>query len=206
MLTIKPYVDSLKKQPLDTLSLIQQQRAIWVLMLGSALFLILSAIFYFQLYLAMDPCELCVYIRFSQCCIVIAGLIILIDPKNHILKFLGLLLAWYAMIQGMMWSVELMHIHDAAHMEVNADMDFFAAAGDAAGAACSTDPRFPLNLPLDEWLPFEFEPTGGCGEDDWSLLGLNMAHYCIIAYAIFMACLLPLTLGWFNHIKNTFTK
>lgn len=171
-------------------------------MVCAALLLILSAILYFQTFLSMDPCELCVYIRFSQCCIVISGLIILIDPKNNILKFLGLLLAWYAVVQGMIWSVDLMHIHNAAHMEVDIEMDFFAAAGDAAGAACSTEPRFPLNLPLHEWLPFEFLPTGGCGEDDWALFGLNMAHYCIIAYSIFIVCLFPLTIGWFASLKN----
>ena len=203
MSLIKSLMSDLKTAPLSTLEHWQQSRPIWVVMVCSAMFLILSAILYFQLFLAMDPCELCVYIRFSQCCIVIGGLFILIDPKNHILKFLGVLLAWYGIIQGMLWSVELMKIHDAAHMVIDASMDFFAAAGDAAGSACSTDPRFPLNLPLNEWLPFEFEPTGGCGEDDWSLFGGNMAHYCIIAYSIFAICLTPLTIGW---IKNIFKK
>ena len=200
MSLIKSLMNDLKIAPLGTLEHLQQNRPIWTVMICSAMFLILSAIFYFQLFLEMDPCELCVYIRFSQCCIVIAGLIILIDPKNHILKLLGFLLAWYGVAQGILWSIDLMHIHNAAHMEVNAGVDFFAAAGDAAGAACSTEPKFPLNLPLNEWLPFEFEPTGGCGEDDWSLMGMNMAHYCIIAYAIFATCLTPLTIGWIRNI------
>ncbi|MCL1147307.1 disulfide bond formation protein B [Shewanella marinintestina] len=203
-MSIKDYWNQFKAAPADNLMTMQNQRPIWVVMVGAAAFLILSAILYFQLFLAMDPCELCVYIRFSQCCIVIAGLIILIDPKNNILKFLGLLLAWYAVIQGWMWSYELMKIHDAAHMVVDASMDFFAAAGDAAGSACSTDPRFPLNLPLDEWLPFEFAPTGGCGEDDWTLLGMNMAHYCMIAYTVFMVCLAPLTFGWVRSLRQFF--
>lgn len=201
-MSIKEFWGQFKATPADSLMHMQDHRPIWLVMVGGALFLILSAIFYFQLFLAMDPCELCVYIRFSQCCIVLAGLIILIDPRNHILKFLGLLLAWYAIIQGWMWSYELMKIHDAAHMVVDESMDFFAAAGDAAGSACSTDPRFPLNLPLDEWLPFEFAPTGGCGEDDWTLLGMNMAHYCMIAYTVFMVCLAPLTFGWIRSLKK----
>ncbi|MBV7317602.1 disulfide bond formation protein B [Shewanella sp. NIFS-20-20] len=200
---IKNFWQQFSSAPVSQLSLLQSNRAVWCLMAGAAMFLILSAIFYFQLFLAMDPCELCVYIRFSQCCIVIAGLIILIDPRNHILKFLGLLLAWYAIIQGWMWSYELMKIHDAAHMVVDTSMDFFAAAGDAAGSACSTEPKFPLNLPLNEWLPFEFEPTGGCGEDDWSLLGMNMAHYCMLAYAVFMICLAPLTFGWLAALRKS---
>lgn len=191
-----------KADPINNIVTLQSHRPIWWVMAGAAVSLILSAIFYFQLFLAMDPCELCVYIRFSQSCILISGLIILIDPKNHILKFIGLLLAWYAIIQGWMWSFDLMNIHNAAHMVVDESMDFFAAAGDAAGAACSIEPRFPLNLPLNEWLPFEFSPTGGCGEDDWSLLGLNMAHYCMIAYGIFMLCLAPLTFGWVKQLTQ----
>lgn len=196
-MSINEVFRSFKAQPVNQLAKIQAERPIWFVMVGAAIFLILSAIFYFQLFLAMAPCEKCVYIRFSQSCIVIAGLIIFINPRNNILKTLGLLLAWYAMIQGWIWSFELMKIHDAAHMVVDESMDFFAAAGDAAGSACSTEPRFPLGLPLDKWLPFEFAPTGGCGEDDWALFGLNMAHYCMIAYATFMVCLAPLTLGWF---------
>lgn len=191
-----------KAHPGDCLVSLQRERPIWWVMVGASLFLILSAILYFQLFLAMDPCELCVYIRFSQSCIVIAGLIILINPKNNILKFLGLMLAWYAIIQGLIWSYDLMNIHNAAHMVVDESMDFFATAGDAAGSACSTEPRFPLGLPLDKWLPFEFAPTGGCGEDDWSLFGMNMAHYCLIAYSFFAIALLPLTYGWLR----SFTK
>lgn len=200
---INDYYQRLKLNPTAGLISIQNERPIWWVMIGAALFLILSAILYFQLFLAMAPCELCVYIRFSQCCIVIAGLIILINPTNHIFKILGLLLAWYAIIQGFMWSYDLMNIHHAAHLAVDETMDFFAAAGDAAGAACSTEPHFPLGLPLDKWLPFEFAPTGGCGEDDWSLFGMNMAHYCMIAYAFFAIALLPLTYGWLRSLCKT---
>ncbi|GIU45572.1 putative protein-disulfide oxidoreductase DsbI [Shewanella sairae] len=196
MSAIKDFWEGFKSDPMNGLVTMQSQRPIWAVMIGGAMFAILSAILYFQLFMAMDPCELCVYIRFSQCCIVIAGLIILIDPRNHILKGLGLLLAWYGVIQGFMWSYELMGIHNAAHMVVDESMDFFAAAGDAAGAACSTEPRFPLNLPLDEWLPFEFMPTGGCGEDDWTFLGGGMAHWCMVIYSVFGLAAAPLTAAW----------
>ncbi|WP_335922066.1 disulfide bond formation protein B [Shewanella chilikensis] len=184
------------RAPLPTVASWQQQRAFWAVMTGAAVFLLLSAMGYFQIFLEMDPCELCVYIRFSQCCIAIAGLIILINPRNHLLKAVGIALAAYAIIQGMVWSVQLMNIHDAAHMVVDESMDFFAEAGSAAGSACSLEPRFPLGLPLHEWLPFEFAPTGGCGEDDWALFGMNMAHYCILAYAVFMIGLSAAIIGW----------
>ncbi|WP_368872898.1 disulfide bond formation protein B [Shewanella algae] len=181
-----------KQAPLPALGRWQAQRGVWLLMAGAALFLLLSAMGYFQWFLAMDPCELCVYIRFSQCCILIAGIAMAIKPSSQWLKILGLVLAWYGVIQGMLWSVELQQIHAAAHMLDGGDI--FATGG--GGAACSTEPDFPLGLPLHEWLPYEFAPTGGCGEDDWSLLGMNMADYCIIAYSIFSLALGAVTLGW----------
>ncbi|WP_338126793.1 disulfide bond formation protein B [Shewanella indica] len=75
-------------------------------------------------------------------------------------------------------------------------MELSNKATGGGGAACSTEPHFPLGLPLHEWLPYEFAPTGGCGEDDWTLLGMNMADYCIIAYGIFSLALGAVTLGW----------
>ncbi len=193
---LKQLFQDFKQAPVQTLALWQETRVLWGIMVAAAVFLLGSAMGYFQIFLEMDPCELCVYIRFSQCCIAIAGLIILINPKNHLLKALGVVLAIYAIGQGMAWSIQLMNIHDAAHLVVDESMDFFAEAGSAAGAACSTEPRFPLGLPMHEWLPFEFAPTGGCGEDDWALFGMNMAHYCIIAYAVFAIGLLGAIIGW----------
>lgn len=196
MTVFNSLIKDFTQAPVPTLARWQEGRVLWAVMLFAAVFLLLSAMGYFQVFLGMAPCELCVYIRFSQCCIVIAGAIILINPRNHILKAIGVVLALYAVAQGMDWSIKLMHIHDAAHLVVDESMDFFAEAGSAAGSACSTEPRFPLGLPLDKWLPFEFAPTGGCGEDDWSLLGMNMAHYCIIAYTVFAIGLTAAIVGW----------
>ncbi|WP_028113862.1 disulfide bond formation protein B [Ferrimonas kyonanensis] len=193
----------LSRSPLPTLAQWQNQRWLWLLMSGAALFLILSAMGYFQWFLEMDPCEICVYIRFSQMCILFAGLIIAIQPGNPLLKLIGLALAWYAVVQGMIWSIDLAGLHDSSHA-LDAVMaeggDLFAAGG--GGGACSTEPTFPLGLPMHEWFPYEFQPSGICGEDDWSLLGLNMAQYCIIAYAIFIAALAPVTAGWIHQLRN----
>ncbi|QIZ78150.1 disulfide bond formation protein B [Ferrimonas lipolytica] len=192
---------SLKSAPAQTLSEWQNQRWLWLVMSGAALFLILSAMGYFQWFLEMDPCEKCVYIRYSQFCILFAGLIIAIKPSNNVLKVIGLLLAWYGVVQGMAWSIQLNDIHHAAHElddVLSSGGDLFAAGGGAG--SCSTDPKFPLGLPLHEWFPYEFQPSGICGEDDWSLLGLNMAEYCIIAYSIFGICLGAATFGWVSKL------
>lgn len=203
MNTISQGWQDLKTAPVNTLQQWQEQRWIWFLMSGAAAFLIGSAMGYFQWFLEMDPCEICVYIRFSQFCILFAGLIIAINPNHVVLKVLGLTLAWYGVVQGMMWSIDLSMLHDASHAmdDVMAGGgDLFAAGG--GGGACSTEPTFPLGLPLHEWFPYEFQPSGICGEDDWSLLGLNMAQYCIIAYSVFGVALSAVTFGWISRLTQ----
>lgn len=196
MNTLKSLFGDFKASPVSTLQSWQDQRPVWLVMSSAALFLILSAMGYFQGFLGMDPCELCVYIRYSQFCILFAGLIVAIKPMNPLLKISGIALAWYGVLQGMDWSMQLADLHHTAHaleQAMDTGGDLFAAGG--GGAACSTEPTFPLGLPLHIWFPYEFQPSGICGEDSWSLLGLNMAQYCIIAYSVFTAALAAVTLG-----------
>lgn len=190
---LKLWWTDLKAEPLSTLEHTQEGRVVWVVMASACVFLLGSAMGYFQWFLEMDPCENCVYIRFSQFCILIAGLLMIINPKNNVLKVLGLILAWYGIIYGLDKAIVLSGQHVASHA-ADAGLDLFQS-GQGANA-CSLEPTFPLNLPLHEWLPFEFSPSGICGEDDWSLFGFNMAQYCIVSYCVFILCALPLTIAF----------
>ncbi|WOT04429.1 disulfide bond formation protein B [Shewanella youngdeokensis] len=189
----KQWFADLKASPLATLEATQEGRAVWAVMACACIFLLGSAMGFFQWFLAMDPCENCVYIRFSQVCILIAGIAMIIAPKNKIVKVLGLALAWYGIIYGMDKAIILDGQHVASHA-AEAGLDLFQS-GQGANA-CSLEPTFPLGLPLHEWFPLEFAPSGICGEDDWSLFGLNMAQYCIISYCVFILCALPLTVAF----------
>ncbi|MDO6618440.1 disulfide bond formation protein B [Shewanella sp. 10N.286.51.B8] len=189
----KQWVADLKAHPLPTLEATQEGRAVWIVMTSVCVFLLGSAMGYFQWFLEGDPCENCVYIRFSQFCILIAGVIMIVNPKHNILKVLGLALAWYGIIYGMDKAIILSGQHVASHA-ADTGLDLFQS-GQGANA-CSLEPRFPLNLPLHEWFPYEFAPSGICGEDDWSLFGLNMAQYCIMSYCVFIICALPLTIAF----------
>ncbi len=112
---------------------------------------------FFQIYLYMAPCEQCVYIRYAMFVMVIGGVIAAINPKNIVLKLIGCIAAFYGSIMGIKFSIKLNGIHHAVH---NADPDsLFGVQG------CSTDPTFPFNLPLAEWAPEWFKPTGDCGYD-----------------------------------------
>ncbi|QQX81153.1 disulfide bond formation protein B [Shewanella sp. KX20019] len=191
----KQWLGQLRQQPLLTLEATQEQRTVWAVMAFACVFLLGSAMGYFQWFLEMAPCENCVYIRFSQFCILIAGVIMLINPKNMVLKIIGLVLAWYGIIYGLDKAIILSGQHVASHA-ADTGLDLFQS-GQGANA-CSLEPKFPLGLPLHEWLPYEFAPSGICGEDDWSLFGLNMAQYCIISYCVFIACALPLTIAFIS--------
>ncbi|QQX80468.1 disulfide bond formation protein B [Shewanella sp. KX20019] len=201
MNNLKQWFSNLQASPLQTLESTQEARAVWIVMVAACVFLLGSAMGFFQVFLEMDPCENCVYIRFSQFCILIAGLIILISPTSTLLKIIGLALAWYGIIYGLDKAIILAGQHVSSHA-ADAGLDLFQS-GQGANA-CSLEPTFPLGLPLHEWLPFEFAPSGICGEDDWSLLGLNMAQYCIISYAIFILCALPLTVAFITKTLKSY--
>ena len=51
----------LRSQPLDTLARWQDRRALWLLMVGLSLFMVVLAHSVFQVWLYMRPCEQCVY-------------------------------------------------------------------------------------------------------------------------------------------------
>ena len=85
----------------------------------------------------------------------LGGLIAIINPKNLLLALAGYLLAFWGAIQGIMYSVKLIKIHDAVHGD-----DPFGVQG------CSTEPHYPFGLPLERWAPDWFLPTGDCGYDN----------------------------------------
>ncbi|ECP1950216.1 protein-disulfide oxidoreductase DsbI [Salmonella enterica subsp. enterica serovar Javiana] len=125
--------------------------------------------------------------------------------------------AFYGSIMGIKFSIKLNGIHHAVH---NADPDsLFGVQG------CSTDPTFPFNLPLAEWAPEWFKPTGDCGYDapivpdgvtlssvqqwfvdlyqqseGWYLLPpwhfMNMAQACMLAFGLCLILLLVMSGAW----------
>ncbi|WP_169764748.1 protein-disulfide oxidoreductase DsbI [Campylobacter mucosalis] len=133
----------------------QDQRFLWLLMAVASGFLIVLAHSFFQIYLYMPPCEQCVYIRFAFLCMVIGGLLACINPKSTALKIPAYAFSFWGAIQGIMYSVKLAKIHEAVHAD-----DPFGVQG------CSTEPSYPLGLPLEKWAPDWFMPTGDCGYDN----------------------------------------
>ncbi|MFQ6342096.1 protein-disulfide oxidoreductase DsbI [Campylobacter sp. VTCC 70190] len=133
----------------------QDTRSPWLIMIVVTLGLTFVAHFLFQEYLYMEPCEQCVYIRFDMFVMALGGLIALINPKNNVIKIFAYTLAFYGIWLGFEHCLTLNHIHEVVHSE----NPFGGVDG------CREIPIYPFNLPLHEWFPSWFKPTGECGMD-----------------------------------------
>ena len=146
------------------------KRAAWLALAGTALFLEGSAL-YFQYGLHLNPCVMCIYIRMAVLGVIAAGLLGAIAPSRPLMQWLGTGAWGVAAAEGLSLSRELIAIQTA-------DPNSFTAV-------CSFMPKFPTWLPLHEWFPTFFMPTGSCTDEVWSWLGLSMAQwmqYIFIAY------------------------
>lgn len=137
---------------IEKIAALTDRRVLWILLFIVGLGLEQVAYQIFQKWLYMKPCEQCVYIRFSMVCLMIAGVVGAINPKNLVLKLIGAIIAIYGTVTGIRFSLTLIKISEAYR------------TGDPFGVqGCSSTPKFPFNLPLHQWFPSTFLPTGDCG-------------------------------------------
>ncbi len=201
------------KKIIDLIARWQNQRFLWGLMVFACVMLVFVAHFLFQEYGYMRPCEQCVYIRYAFSVMGIGGILALINPKQIALKIIAYILAFYGAIRGIMFSWKLNTIHHAAHSEDA----IFGVQG------CSTKANYDFGIPLDEWLPGWFEPTGDCGfdyptppddvvlegfrkafvefyQDGWYLIPSqhfgNMAQCCLLAFGLCFVILAIMLASW----------
>lgn len=153
-------------------NLVVSRNAWWLLAL-SALALELSAL-WFQYGMQLDPCVMCVYERLAVIGLFGAGLIGALRPPSRVLRWLGY--AAWAISAG--WGVLLAVEHVGLQNDPSAAM------------RCSFLPDFPLWLPLHEWLPALFLPTGYCDEIQWQFLSLSMAEWMVVIFAGYLLTLL----------------
>lgn len=145
-------------------------RTPWLLVAGSALALEVTALF-FQYGMDLDPCVLCVYQRAAVIGLVLAGVVGALLPRLVVMRILGYL--------GIAGSAGI-GLHFA-----------WLHAGVLNGKSfeCSFLPDFPTWMPLHEWLPQLFQPTGLCGELDWYFLGFTMPEVMVGIFAAYLLAL-----------------
>lgn len=164
----------------------QGHRLTWLIMLGTAMFLELVALG-FQYVMDMQPCELCVYQRLAVMLLILAPLIMMVAPKNIIVRIAGYGTWAWAAFYGL----------EKALIQTSNYANF-----DPLNSSCNFRPIFPFDLPLYEWLPSVFLPTGICGEDSWTFLSLNMAQWMVMIFGIYILaaaiCIISSLYCWFT--------
>jgi disulfide bond formation protein DsbB len=150
-------------------------RALFAAIAAFCLASVLTAIFYFQGQLGLEPCPLCIVSRMTFMAIGTVALIAAIHgPTGVGLKVYGGLLAALA-VAGVGVSIRHSWIqHNPPKFE-----------------SCGADFDFILNtMPLAQALPRIFSGTGSCSKVDWSFLALSIPEWAGLAYlGIFAAAL-----------------
>ena len=160
------------------------QRSGWLLLLISALALEGTAL-YFQYGMGLQPCVMCIYERVALFGIAFAGIIGLIAPRFLIMRVLALLIAFVGAAKGLLLSLK--HVDYQLHP--------------APWNQCSYLPEFPQTLPLDQWFPVLFHPTGSCSDEVWSWLGLSMAQWIVVIFAVYLLIFLFILISQFKRVE-----
>ena len=137
---------------------------------------VLTAIFYFQQHLGLEPCPLCILSRYTFIAIAIVALAAAIHgPRGGVaLKAYGAVVAILALV-GVGISARHSYLqHFPPKIE-----------------SCGADLEFMLNtMPLSQAFPRIFAGTGSCSKVDWSFLGLSIPEWAGLWYAAFAVVVL----------------
>lgn len=214
---MKKFFSGLKTDPVNTLADWQDSRWPWGIIAFAMIAMVLLAHYVFQDWMHMLPCEQCVYIRYGNLVMALGCIIAMINPKALWAKIVGYVVSLYGLIYTIMCSWKLIGIHDAVHSDD--PMAMFGMQG------CSTEPHFPFGLPLEQWAPAWFQPTGDCGydapvvpdgavlsdlqrwfielyqsSDGWYLIPqwkfMDMASCCLLACIVAAIFLAAMIFGW----------
>lgn len=160
-----------------------RSRFAWALLTLGATLLLLIALF-FQYVLGYQPCVMCVYQRAALVVVILAGLLGWLAPRSPVLAASAMLIWLAASADGFLLARE--------HVGYQLNPSPFNQ--------CSSVAEFPAWLPLDNWLPALFFPTGDCADVDWSLLGWSMPQWLMGIFAVLTALaaffMLVRLLGW----------
>lgn len=143
-----------------------------------------TAILYFQEYLGLDPCPMCIVSRMLFMTLAAIGLVGAIHgpkPGSLAIKAYGGLVMLVA-AGGVALSIRHSWVqHHPPKVE-----------------SCGADLDFMLNtLPLAQALPKIFSGTGSCSKVDWSMLGLSIPEWALVWYAGFFAVAL-----WMGFLRR----
>ncbi len=148
-------------------------RMAWGILALSALSLELAAL-YFQHVMHLEPCVMCIYQRLAVLGLLLAGIIGFLAPSVRPVRLVAALLWGVSASWGLRLAIEL------NDMQQNP----------SPFSTCSFLPDFPSWMPLHEWLPSIFMPTGMCTDIPWSFIGITMSQWMIVAFATYLVALM----------------
>lgn len=161
-----------KRRNMNTLTQLAHSRKAWFILFATALFLELTALF-FQHVMKLNPCVMCVYQRVAVFGLIFAGLLGMLQPKIWLVRFIAVIGWGISAIWGLKLAIELYNMQTYP----------------SPFETCGFLPEFPHWLPLHQWFPSIFLPTGLCSEIPWSMLGLTMAQWMIFAFSLYIVAL-----------------
>lgn len=159
-------------------------RLSWLLLLLSAVALLASAL-WFQYVEKLEPCLLCIYIRVAVVGIGVAALVGLVQPKAIALRFVAII-GWITSA-GLGLEEALLLIEKQSN----------SAPTGLFGATCDYVPNFPEWAQLHQWMPDLFQPRGQCSDAPWVGLGVTMAEWTAIAFALYLLIAIVVVLSQF---------
>ncbi|ABO24042.1 disulfide bond formation protein DsbB [Shewanella loihica] len=157
---------------MSALTRFAQSRLAWTLLLLTAVGLEACALF-FQHVMKLDPCVMCIYQRLAVLGVLTAGLIGVVGHQFRLLRFLGVLLWGVSAAWGLKLALELVE------MQTNP----------SPFSTCSFLPEFPEWMPLHEWFPSVFLPTGMCTDIPWEMFGITMSQWMVVAFSTYLIAL-----------------
>lgn len=162
-------------------------RGAWLLLAISVILLELTAL-YFQYFMLLNPCVLCIYERCALFGILGAALVGLIAPSSSFLRYVAIALWLYSAIEGLLLSWK------------HTMIQLFPSPTNT----CDILAKFPSWLPLDKWIPLVFFANGDCAEKQWSFLSLEMPQWLLIIFAVYFLLALLVLIAQFVKPKRRF--
>jgi disulfide bond formation protein DsbB len=137
--------------------------------------MVLTAIFYFQEELGLEPCPMCIVSRYTFITIAAVSLVAAIHgPRGIALKAYSAVVALLG-LAGL--GVSLRHSY-LQHFPPKVE-------------TCGADLGFLLNAnPLGQALPKIFSGTGSCSKVDWKFVGLSIPEWAAVWYVVFAVAVL----------------
>lgn len=155
------------------------KRAGWITLSVSA-FVLFGAALYFQHVMNLQPCVMCIEERMLMLSLALISLLPIIKPTFTPLRILGYLGVMFISYIGFDLAQE--------HVVIQKGEELIFAG-------CSIFPRVPEWLPLHQWLPSLFMPTGNCGDISWTFAGHSMVEWVRNIFAFYFALPVLMLLG-----------